>query len=81
MSGAEISLTAQLLFIDHNSFPLISQELDFSVTKRLITAGQKKSLYLDREEGETELVGESEVTVELAETVTVPPLSGRVAHC
>ena len=52
MSGAEISLTAQLLFIDHNSFPLKNQELEFSGTKRLITAGQKELQYLDRKEGE-----------------------------
>jgi len=68
MSGAEISVTDQLLFIDHNSFPLKNQELEFSGTKRLITAGQKELLYLDRKEGEAELVGDSEVTVELAET-------------
>jgi len=81
MSGAEISLTAQLLFTDHYSFPLKSQELEFSGTQRLITAGQTESLCLDREEGIAELVGDWEVTVELAETVTALTLCVWIPRC
>jgi len=79
--GAEISLTAQILFIGHYSFPLKSRELEVSGTQRLITVGRTESLCFDREEGETGLVGDWEGTVELAETVTVPPLSARIARC
>ena len=81
MSVAKTSLTAQLLLIGHNSFPLKSQELEFSGTQRLITAGQTESLCLEREEGEAEVVGDWEGTVELAEAVTAPSLCGRVPRC
>jgi len=49
------------------------QELEFSGTQRLITAGQTESLYLDREEGDAELVGDWEDAVQLSENVTFPP--------
>jgi len=79
--GAEISLTAQLLCIGRYSLPLKGQELEFSEVQHLITAGQTESLCLDQEERGAELVGDWEGTVELAETVTVPPLSVRIARC
>jgi len=79
--GAEISLTAQLLCIGRYSFPLKCQELEVSEVQRLITAGQMESLCLDQEEGGAEPVEDWEGTVELAETLTVPPLSVRIARC
>jgi len=47
----------------------------------LITAGQKEPLDRERDEGGVELVGDWEGTVELAEAVTVPPLSVSIARC
>ena len=79
--GAEISLTDQSLFMGRYSFPLRGQELGFPEVQRLITAGQTGPLCADRKEGESEPVGDWEGTVELAETVTVPPLSVRIARC
>ena len=51
------------------------------MTQRLITAGQTESLSPEREEGEAELVGDWEGTVELADNVTAPPLCGRIPRC
>ena len=78
--GAEISLTAQLLYIDRYSFPLWGQEREVSEVQRLINAGQTGSLCPDQEKGD-ESVGDWEGTAEFAETVTLPPLSGRIARC
>jgi len=78
--GAEISLTAQLLYIGHCSFPLRGQEADVSTVQRLINAGREESSSLDLEEEKVESVGDWEGTVELAETVTVPPFSVRIAR-
>ena len=78
--GAEIILTAQLLCIGRHSFPLKGQEREVSEVQRLINAGRTDSLSPDQEE-EGESVGDWEGTVELAETVTVPPLSVRIARC
>jgi len=78
--GAGISLTAQLLYIGHCPFPLRGQEQEVSEFQRLINAEQTESLCLDREEGEAESVGDWDGTVELAETVTVPPFSVRIAR-
>jgi hypothetical protein len=77
--GAEISLTDQLLYTDHYSFPLRGREQGVSDVQRLINAGQMNSLSHDREEDES--VEDWEGTVELAGTVTLPPLSGRTARC
>jgi hypothetical protein len=79
--GAEISLTAQLVYIDHYSFPLRGQEWEVSEVQRLITAGQTGPLCLDQEEEKAESVGDWEGTAELAETVTVPPLCVRIGRC
>ena len=77
--GAEISLTTQLLYISHCSFPLRGQEAEVSTVQRLINAGREESSSLDPEE-KVESVGDWEGTVELAETVTVPPFSVRIAR-
>jgi hypothetical protein len=77
--GAEISLTEQSLHIGHYSFPFRGQDRGVSDVQRLINAGQKDSLSYKEEEDE--LVGDWEGTVELTETVLLPPLSGRIARC
>ena len=79
--GAEISLTSRSLCIGHCSFPLRGQELGVSEVRRLANAGQTRSLCPGQEEKEDESVGDWEGTVELAEAVTVPPLSVRTARC
>ena len=79
--GAAISLTAQLLHIGRYSFPLKGQEPKVSEVQGLITAGQTESLRPDQEEREVELVDVCECTVELAGTVTLPPLSVRRTLC
>jgi hypothetical protein len=73
--GAEISLTAQLLYTDRYSFPLRGQEPEVSEVQHLINAGQTESLCPDQKEEGDESVGNWKATVELAETVTVPSLS------
>ena len=72
--GAEISLTAQLLYIGRHSFPLRGQEPVIPEVQRLINAERKEPKSPDQEEREDESVGDWEGTVELAETVTVHPL-------
>ena len=79
--GAEISLTAQSLFIGHCSFPFKSQGTEVSETQHLITAVQTGPMSPDREERRAELVGNLQCTVELAEVVTLLPLSVRLAQC
>jgi hypothetical protein len=78
--GAEISLTAQLLYIGHY-FPLRGRELEVSEVQRLINAGQTESLCPDQEEKGDDSVEDWEGTVHLAEAVTVPPMSVRIARC
>jgi hypothetical protein len=77
--GAEISLTDQLIYIDRYSFPLRGQEQGVLEVQRLISAEQTNSLSHDQEEDES--VEDWEGTIELVETVTLPPLSGRIARC
>jgi len=79
--GAEISLTTQSLNIGRYSFPLMIREQGVSKIRHLITVGSEGSSSLDPEEMEGEPVEDWEGTVELAETVTVPPLSMRIARC
>ena len=79
--GAGISLTAQLLNIGCYSFPLRVRVREVSTVRRLINAGSEGSTSLDQEEGESEHVGDWEGTIELAEAVTVPPLSVRIVRC
>ena len=78
--GAEISLTTQSLTVGRYSFPLMDRGRGFSTVRRLINAGSEESFSLVPEEIEHESVGDWEGTVELAETVTVPPLSVRIAR-
>ena len=73
--GAEINLTTQSLCIDHYSFPLRGREPEVSDVGHLINAEQTEPLSPDQEERGVGFVGDWEGTVELAETVTVPPLS------
>jgi len=70
--GAEISLTAQVVYMDSYSFPLRGQEREVSEFQRLINAGQTGSLCPDQEEEGDGSMGDWEGTVELAETVTLP---------
>jgi len=79
--GAEISLTTQSLNIGRYSFPLMDRGQGVSTVRRLINAGSEGSSSLDPEEIERETVVDWEGTVELAETVTVPPLCVRIARC
>jgi hypothetical protein len=79
--GAEISPTSSLLCIGHYSFPLKGQKPEFSEVRQLATAGQPESRCSDHEEARVEPVDDWEGTVELAETVMVPPLSVRIARC
>ena len=61
------------------------REYGVSTVQRLATGGPEGISRLDQEEGEpgkdSEPVGDWEGTVELAETVTVHPLSVRIARC
>jgi hypothetical protein len=62
--GAEISLTSQLLSIDHHSFLLIGQEQVDPGVRRLINAGQIGPQYPGQLEDE--FVGDWEGTVQPA---------------
>jgi hypothetical protein len=77
--GAEISLTDQLFYIDRYSFPLRDQEQKVSKFHRLINAESTNPLCPGLEEGGDGSVEDWEDTVQLAETVTLPPLSERIA--
>ena len=79
--GAEISLTTQSLNTGRYSFPLKSREQVDLTVQRLINAELGGSPHPDSEEKNSEPVEDWEGTVELAETVTVPPLSVRIARC
>jgi hypothetical protein len=79
--GAEISLTSRSLIIDSYSFPWTDPESSVSNRQRLANE-DKERLEIHGREGESdEAVEEWVGTVELAETVTVPPLSVRIARC
>jgi hypothetical protein len=79
--GAEISLTTQSLHIGRYSFPLKSREREDPTVRRLINAELGGPPCLGPEDESSEPVADWEGTVELAETVTVPPLSVRIARC
>ena len=79
--GAEISLTAQSFHVGGYSFPLKGQESKFATVQRLINAEAEQTSRRGPEEGESRSVEDWEGTVELAETVTIPPLSVRIARC
>ena len=78
--GAEISLPSQVLIIDQHNFPFVDRESGVPTGSRLARG--------DREGAALSCVGvgvesgEDWVrTVELAETVSLPPLSARIARC
>jgi hypothetical protein len=79
--GAEISLTARSLTISDHSFSLSGWKQEASTNRSLANYGWNGATFHSNEwegdEPEEDLVG----TVELAEAVTVPPLSGRIARC
>jgi hypothetical protein len=59
----------------------MDRELGVSEVQHLINAGQTELLRSGQEGKVIEPVREWEGTVELDETVTVPPLSVRIARC
>jgi hypothetical protein len=81
LEGAEISLADRVLNIGLCSFPLNGREQVSPTVWRLINAKLKGLPNSGREEEGHEPVKDWEGTVELAETVTVPPLSVRIARC
>jgi hypothetical protein len=78
--GAEISLTAHSL-IGRHTIPLVDWESRVSTVRSLAYCGQDGPTFLSQESEDDGLVEEWVGTVELAETVTVPPLAGRIARC
>jgi hypothetical protein len=56
-------------------------ETGVSTVQRLISGGRNEPILLSQEREDDGLVEEWVGTVELAETVTVPPLAGRIARC
>ena len=79
--GVEISLTAQLLHVGSCSFPLKGQESEVATVQRLINAESEQTSRFGQEEGKDESEEDWGGTVELAEAVTVPSLSVRIARC
>lgn len=79
--GAEISLTTHSLIIDQYSFPLKEWELGASKDQRLANEGQERFWIHSSVEESGGSEGGWVGTVELAETVTVPHLSVRIARC
>ena len=79
--GAEISLTAELLHVGRCSFPLKGQESEVATVQRLINGESEQTSRCGQEEGKDESEEDWEGSVELAEAVTVPPLSVRIARC
>jgi hypothetical protein len=81
LEGAEISLAGRVLNIGLCSFPLSGRKQVSPTVWRLINAKLKELSNSSQEEEQNEPVKDWEGTVELAETVTVPPLSVRIARC
>jgi len=79
--GAEISLTARSLIIGRHTIPLVDWESRVSTVQSLANCGRNEPTLLSQEREDDGLVEEWVGTVELAETVTVPPLAGRIARC
>ncbi len=79
--GAEVSLTSRSLNLNHYSFPLTDRESGVSDDQRLANEGHRR-LKVDGQQEENGGTVDGWVgTVELAGTVTVPPLSARIARC
>jgi hypothetical protein len=79
--GAEVSLTSGLLIIDRYSFPLTDWEAGASKHQRLANECTERLRIRSQEEGDDGAVEDWVGTVELAGTVTVSPLSVRIARC
>jgi hypothetical protein len=79
--GAEISLTTQLLHIGRHSLPLRGQVSGVSTVSVWPKRGRKDQPALARRNMRMSFWEDWEGTVELAEAVTVPPLSVRIARC
>jgi hypothetical protein len=78
--AAEISLTTRSLIIDRYCFPLTDSESGVSNDQRLANEGQERLGLRSQEEGSDGSVEEWVGTVDLAGTVTAPPLSVRIAR-
>ena len=79
--GAEVSLTSRSLNLNHYSFPLTDRESGVSDDQRLANEGHRRLKVDGQQEEDGEIVDDWVGTVELAGTVTVPPLSARIARC
>jgi hypothetical protein len=79
--GADISLTSRSLIIDRYSFPLTDWESGVSKHQRLANEGTERLGIHSQEERSDGAVEDWVGTVEVAGTVTVSPLSVRIARC
>jgi hypothetical protein len=79
--GAEISLTARSLTIVDHSFPSSGWKQEASTNRSLANDGWDRATFQSNEWESDEPVEDWVGTVELAEAVTVPPLSGRIVRC
>jgi hypothetical protein len=80
--GAELSLTARSLIMGRHTIPWTDCTQGVSTVRRLANEGREEpSVSSQEREVDNESVEEWVDTVELAETVTVPPLAGRIARC
>ena len=79
--GAEVSLTSRSLNLNHYSFPLTDRESGVSGDQRLASEGHRRLGVGGHEEDDGKIVDDWVGTVELARTVTVSPLSARIAQC
>jgi hypothetical protein len=79
--GTKISLTARSLTIGDHLFPLSGWKQEASTNQSLANDGWGEATFQSNEWESDEPVEDWVGTVELAEAVTVPPLSGRIARC
>ena len=78
---AEVSLTSRSLNLNHYLFPLTDRESGVSGDQRLASEGHRRLGVGGHEEDDGKIVDDWVGTVELAGTVTVSPLSARIAQC
>jgi len=79
--GAEISLTSQVLVIDQHTFQFVDREGEIPTGPSLASEDWKGTALPTHSEVGVESVEDWAGTVELAETVSLPPLSARIARC
>ena len=79
--GAEISLTSQELVIDQHTFQFVDQEGKTPTGPSLAREDREGTVLPTHSEVGVESVEDRVGTVELAETVSLPPLSVRIARC